>query len=88
MKTHDDKSSELPQPRCLVEGVVQILTVEPRVEAITVRPADRSVSIATLGQREDAALNERVKGMVQRLKLKDERPGWRPEESPQSEQTR
>ena len=72
MKISDDKSSELPQPRCLVEGVVQILAVEPRIEAVTVRPADHSVSIATLGQREDPALNERVKGLVQRLHLSEE----------------
>lgn len=72
MKISDDKSSELPQPRCLVEGVVQILAVEPRIEAVTVRPADHSVSIATLGQREDPALNERVKGLVDRLQLSEE----------------
>lgn len=72
MKTADHKSTELPHPKCLVEGVVQILSAEPRIEAVTVRPADHSVSIATLGQREDPELNERVKGLVQRLRMGEE----------------
>lgn len=57
---------------CLVEGVARILEQEPHVEAVTVRPAEDSVAIATLGNRQDPALDARVRDMVERLRVSDE----------------
>ena len=72
MKPSSLKSAQPQTISCLVEGAAQILKAEPHVEAITVRPGDQSVSIATLGKPEDPALNERVKGMLERLRLSDD----------------
>ena len=68
MKPSSKRGDPATPPACLVEGVVQILAQEPRVEAVTVRPADASVSIATLDRKEDPALAERVKGMFERMR--------------------
>ena len=71
MKSSSDRPAERPPTRCLVEGVARILETEPRVEAVTVRPGDASFSIATLGKREDPALNERVKGLLAEMRSSD-----------------
>ncbi|MBI1842295.1 MAG: cation-translocating P-type ATPase [Verrucomicrobia bacterium] len=71
MKSSPGRPSERPPTRCLVEGVARILEKEPRVEAVTVRPGDASVSIATLGRREDPDLNERVKGLLAEMRAGD-----------------
>ncbi len=72
MKPQTEKPVETPAPACLVEGVAGILAVEPHVEAVTVRPKDRSVSIATLGTGEDAALNDRVRSMLEKMRPKED----------------
>ena len=64
MKASSGKSTERPSPKCWVEGVARILETEPRVEAVTVRPGDESISIATLGKSADPALNERVRELL------------------------
>ena len=72
MKPQTVKHAEGLPAACLVEGVAAILAVEPHLEAVTVRPTDRSVSIATLGATEDAALNDRVRTMLQRMRPKED----------------
>jgi Cd2+/Zn2+-exporting ATPase len=58
-------------PECLVEGVAKILQAEPHVEAVTVRPQDHSVSIATLGPADDAAINDRIREMLQQMRPRE-----------------
>lgn len=70
MKASSGKQSGRPSPKCWVEGVVRILESEPRVEAVTVRPGDESVSIATLGKSADPALDQRVRELLTDLRAK------------------
>lgn len=72
MKPATAKSNQVPETKCLVEGVVNILAVEPKVEAITVRPADHSISIATLGKSQDPDLKDRIRQLLAQVHLAEE----------------
>ena len=67
-------SHELPTA-CLVEGVAKLLHDEPQLEAVTLRPGEHSVQIATMGPRqegEDRELKQRVSGMLTSLKQRED----------------
>ncbi|MFM2295927.1 MAG: hypothetical protein RLZZ350_2340, partial [Verrucomicrobiota bacterium] len=53
-------------PNCLVRAVSRALAAVPSLEAVTLAPAQKKISIATLGQTDDAKLAAQLNAAVER----------------------
>src|SRR5437899_293813 len=51
---------------CLARSVVDALSDEPTLEAVTINRARQTISLATLGQANVPRLTERISGTIQR----------------------
>lgn len=62
---HPSKSPSADAGPCLVRSVAVALAEEPALEAVTIRRDDNTVSLATLGRVDTAALENRLQGAFQ-----------------------
>ena len=53
-------------PRCLARSVVDALSAEPTLEAVTINRARQTISLATLGKTDEPRLAETVSGRIQK----------------------
>ncbi|HEX4263853.1 MAG TPA: cation-translocating P-type ATPase [Verrucomicrobiae bacterium] len=51
---------------CLARSVVDVLSKEPSLEAVTINRTEQKISVATLGKTDEPRLNETVTGRIQR----------------------
>lgn len=57
--------AELDNPQCLARSVVNALSVEPTLEAVTINRSKQTISVATLGKTNEPRIAETVTGSVQ-----------------------
>jgi Cd2+/Zn2+-exporting ATPase len=66
------RPSESPTPSapdnstCLARSVVDVLSKEPSLEAVTINRTEQKISLATLGRTDEPRLTETVTGRIQR----------------------
>lgn len=52
---------------CLTRAIASVLADEPTLEAVTINPAAKEISIATLGRTDEARLRERLNAKIREL---------------------
>jgi Zn2+/Cd2+-exporting ATPase len=52
--------------RCLARSVVEALSTEPSLEAVTINRTEQKISVATLGKTDEPRITETVKGRIQK----------------------
>jgi Zn2+/Cd2+-exporting ATPase len=65
MSSVKDKGSERPADRCLTRSVADSLAEEPSLEAVTIDPARKKISVATLGRVDVEQITRRVTRKIQ-----------------------
>jgi Cd2+/Zn2+-exporting ATPase len=60
-------------PRCLARSVVEVLSEEPTLEAVTIDRARQTISVATLGRADVPALTEKVSDSFERAQAVSEK---------------
>ena len=53
-------------PTCLARSVVDVLSREPSLEAVTINRAEQKISVATLGKIDEPRVNENITGRIQK----------------------
>ena len=54
-------------PACLARSVVDVLSKEPSLEAITIDRSANKISVATLGRTDEPRMNESITGRIQKV---------------------
>ena len=57
--------------KCLTRAVAAVLVEEPTLEAVTIDPAQKKISVATLGRTDEARLRERINTKLQEAERAD-----------------
>ncbi len=57
--------------KCLTRAVAAVLVEEPTLEAVTIDPAQKKISVATLGRTDEARLRERINTKLQEVERTD-----------------
>ena len=52
---------------CLARSVVDALSKEPSLEAITINRTEQKISVATLGKTDEPRINDAVAGHIQKV---------------------
>src|SRR5690349_5214479 len=68
----DTETSQDPEAApCVARSVVQVLSENPALEAVTFKPESQTISVATLGKTDVPTLTERIRTTVQRAQEAD-----------------
>src|SRR6185312_11575754 len=54
-------------PTCLARSVVDVLSAEPSLEAVTIDRSANKISVATLGRTDEPRMNETITGRIQKV---------------------
>jgi len=71
MSSVKDKEVERPSEGCLTRSVADSLAEEPSLEAVTIDPARRKISVATLGRVDVEQITQRVTRKIQSAREAD-----------------
>jgi Cd2+/Zn2+-exporting ATPase len=71
MSSVKDKELERPSEGCLTRSVADSLAEEPSLEAVTIDPARRKISVATLGRVDVEQITQRVTRKIQSARAAD-----------------
>jgi len=61
------KVSDTGPSKCLTRAVSAVLLEEPTLEAVTINPGQKKISVATLGRTDEARLRERIDAKLQEV---------------------
>ncbi|HXS68357.1 MAG TPA: hypothetical protein VN761_05905, partial [Candidatus Polarisedimenticolia bacterium] len=65
-RTTDAPITSAPEhPACLARSVIDALSKEPSLEAVTINRSKQTISVATLGKTDEPRLKETVSGRIQ-----------------------
>ncbi len=67
--THTSDDAEVS--KCLTRAVAAVLVEEPTLEAVTIDPSQKKISVATLGRTDEARLRERISTTLQEVERAD-----------------
>ncbi|MGC3961684.1 MAG: heavy metal translocating P-type ATPase [Verrucomicrobiota bacterium] len=69
MSAHHTSASPVPTPQsgCLTRAVTAVLVEEPTLEAVTIDPDHKKISVATLGRTDEARLRERISAKLEEI---------------------
>src|SRR5688572_14279084 len=56
---------------CLTRAVASVLVEEPTLEAVTIDPGNKKISVATLGRTDEARLRDRISAKLQEAERAD-----------------
>ena len=64
-------ADETAASACLTRAVTAVLVEEPTLEAVTIDPSQKKISVATLGRTDEARLRERISATLQEAERAD-----------------
>ena len=70
-RTQLDPVSHANTTSCLTRAVTSVLIEEPTLEAVTIDPLLKKISVATLGRTDEARLRERINAKLQEVERAD-----------------
>jgi Cd2+/Zn2+-exporting ATPase len=66
-RTSEPQAASSPDhPNCLARSVVDVLSREPSLEAVTIDRSAQKISVATLGKTDEPRVNETITGRIQK----------------------
>ena len=74
-ETSESKTAAAKEVQCLARSVAQALAEEPTLEAVTIDPARRTISVATIGKADVPQITAKIRSTIERVQAGDSRPG-------------